>query len=76
MHYPVTFKQTDLKKLITDHIKEKYNQNAIFLTNQRTNNSMNTNATTYIAKNTSFYFRHTTFYGMVIDTLITVHDCV
>ena len=70
MRYPVTFKQMNLTKLITDHIKEKYNQDAFVLSNE------STNATTYIAKKMSFYFRHTTFYGMVIDTLITVHDCV
>jgi len=31
---------------------------------------------TYIPREKYFYFYHTTWYGLVIDTKITVHDCV
>jgi hypothetical protein len=30
----------------------------------------------FLANETYYYLSHTTWYGLVIDTIITVHDCV
>ena len=64
----MTFKQTNLNALIEGWIKDTYYSE--FQSNDHTDFSVE-----YLNGTTNFRFSHSTWYGMIIDTLVTVHDC-
>ena len=74
MRLPVTFKQTNLDALIWDWVSNNYD-NRTLVTADNTAEMLKDNST-FIPKEKYYYFYHTTWYGLVIDTKITVHDCV
>ncbi len=77
MRLPVTFKQINLEELIYEwgnqtfpgHPSMQRENNDIEIKNAKALNL------TPPAPETYYYMYHTTWFGLVIDTLITVHDC-
>ncbi|CDW76120.1 UNKNOWN [Stylonychia lemnae] len=67
MRFPVTFKQTDVETMITSWIKENTDQVVEGVVVPDTQNTYN--------KTTNYRFSQATWYGMIIDTLITVKEC-
>ncbi len=75
MRFPVTFKQQDIVDIIEDWIENEYG-----VTPERRDGSGGLNADDNDAddvfnKKTEFVFSQSTWYGMIIDTLITVQEC-
>jgi hypothetical protein len=63
MRLPVTFKQVDLDNKIKEWARSIIGNEIVEVDS------------TSSASETKYYFYHTTWYGLVIDTLITVHSC-
>lgn len=77
MRLPVTFKQTDLGVLIREWADQQFYKDIPI--NITTNNETvieHAKRNEFLANETYYYLSHTTWYGLVIDTIITVHDCV
>eukprot|EP00347_Sterkiella_histriomuscorum_P010708 403375230 len=70
MRYPVTFKQSDVDGLIQSWIKASTGQEIESVQVQQTLPNIISYNQTY-----QFKFSQSTWYGMVIDTLITVKEC-
>ena len=80
MQYPVTFKEQTLDVLVYDWVND-FTNNRVARINLEVSN--NTQAQEEARKNNQtvpsferyFYFYHATWYGLIIDTLVTVHEC-
>ena len=77
MRLPVTFKQTNLDQLIRQWKANNYQGSEIYYKNNSDaiEEARRTNGT-FVPFEEYYYFYHSTWYGFVIDTLVTVHDCV
>ena len=71
MRYPVTFKQSDLDIIISDWIKNNYKVKVegkkIGYDGKDPKEALN--------KRIEFQFSSSTWYGMIIDTLVTIQEC-
>ena len=76
MRLPVTFKQTNLDGLIRDWVETNFPGTKPEVEDNKQEIEAAAKNNTFIPAETYYYFSHTTWYGLVIDTLITVHDCV
>ena len=77
MRYPVTFKEQNLELMIREWVKnfasEKVTVNVT--TNEAERQAAKDRGELIPPLETYYYFQHTTWYGLVLDTRITVHEC-
>ena len=75
MRYPVTFKQGDLDKIIKKWILDNYGPVEESHLIEKTYGYDNKDPNEVFNKRVEFTFSHSTWFGMVIDTLITIQEC-
>jgi len=76
MRLPVTFKQVDLEDKINNWVHANFGgQTPERMTNALDQENARKFNQPIPANETYYYFYHTTWFGLVIDTIVTVHDC-
>jgi hypothetical protein len=77
MRLPVTFKQVNLTQLIEEWSVDQFGSKDIIEVhdNSELREAAKQANQPIPAFETYYYLFHTTWYGLVIDTLITVHEC-
>ena len=77
MRFPVTFKEQNLDVMIQSWIKSRTKETIVveFKNNTEARNNAAANGQPIPPFETYYYFWHSTWYGLIIDTQITVHEC-